>query len=85
MARNYKEEYRKFHDDRKAIRDRAATNKIRRLLEKKGRVKKGDGKNVNHKDGNQQNNDPSNIEVISESENKADVKGKRKRAKKGKK
>ena len=96
MARDYKREYRKFHSSLKTKRARALTNKIRRTLEKAPkdrptrfkrfkRVRKGDNTNINHKDGNQHNESPSNIEVISESENKADVKGKRKRTKKGKK
>ena len=96
MTRNYTRDYRKWGSSQAAIRKRSKTNKIRRILEKAAkdrpagfkrfkRVSKGDNTNVNHKDGNQDNESPSNIEVISESENKADVKGKRKRAKKGKK
>ena len=54
--RNYKEEYRKFHSSKKAKKDWASRNKTRRLKIKEGKVKKGDGEDVDHKDGNPQNN-----------------------------
>ena len=89
--RNWAQEYKKYGGRKKAIKDRAATNYIRNLLKKPPKdrpagfkhfqqLRTGDNKNVNHKDGDQQNNSPSNIEIVSESENKADVKGKRRRA-----
>lgn len=38
---------------------------------KKGKVKKGDGKDVHHEDGNPQNNGDSNLRVLSKSKNRS--------------
>lgn len=47
--RNYKMEYRNYHGKPKQRKERAARTKAREQLIKKGRVKKGDGKDVDHK------------------------------------
>jgi hypothetical protein len=47
--RNYKKEYKKFQSSIKEKRNRAARNKRRRYAVKKGKVKKGDGKDIHHK------------------------------------
>ena len=44
--------------------------RARYMLQKQGRVHKWDGKNVDHKDGNVNNNSPSNLRVVSEHLNK---------------
>lgn len=49
--RNYKKEYKKFQKSGKQKKRRALRNKLRRLFAKKGKVKKGDGKDVHHKNG----------------------------------
>lgn len=54
MARDYKDEYKKFQSSTKAKKDRAARNTAAR---KKNCPK---GKEVHHKDGNPRNNAPSN-------------------------
>ena len=46
--RNYKREYAKFQSSTKAKKDRAARNKARREAERAGKVRKGDGKEVDH-------------------------------------
>lgn len=38
---------------------------------KKGLVRKGDRKDIDHKDGNPQNNNSSNLQVVSRSYNRA--------------
>ena len=62
--RDYKKEYARDHASKKAKTERASRNKARRTLTKSGRVKKGDGKDVDHRDGNPRNN---SLEVISKS------------------
>ena len=49
MKRNYKKEYKRDHSSTQAKKDRAARNKARRILKKKGILRKGDGKEVDHK------------------------------------
>ena len=43
----------------------------RRFMEKRGLVHKGDGKDVDHKDGDPTNNSPKNLRVMSKSKNRA--------------
>lgn len=47
--RNYADEYAKYQGTPEQIKNRAARNKARRLLEKEGKVHKGDGMDVDHK------------------------------------
>ena len=47
--RNYKEEYGEYHAKQTQKKNRAARNHARDVMEKKGRVRKGDGKAVDHK------------------------------------
>lgn len=70
--RDYREEYDSYHgtDDQK--KRRAARNKARRHLEREGRVHKGDGKDIDHKDHNPMNNSSSNIRVRDRSANRSD-------------
>jgi hypothetical protein len=49
---------------------RAQRNKARRLEEKAGRVHKGDGKDVDHVNGNTANESKSNLRVLKESVNR---------------
>lgn len=71
MARDYKQEYRNYHSKPEQKRKRAARNKARRKMEKEGKVSKGDGKDVAHKDGNPRNNNRRNLEVQSKSKNRS--------------
>jgi 5-methylcytosine-specific restriction endonuclease McrA len=48
MARDYKDEYKKFHSSKEAKKHRAMRNTARRRMEAAGLVKKGDGKHVDH-------------------------------------
>ena len=58
-------DYAKYHASDRMKKERAARNKARADAEKLGKVRKGDGKHVDHKDGNPMNNRPSNKRVIS--------------------
>jgi hypothetical protein len=71
-ARNYKREYETYHGTAKQKKDRAARNLARAIAKRKGLVRKGDGKDIDHKDRNPRNNSPSNLRVRSKSENRAD-------------
>ena len=68
-VRNYKQEYRTDSPLRKA--KRRSRLKARRKLMKAGVVKKGDGKDVHHKDGNALNNKRSNLSVVSARKNRS--------------
>lgn len=64
MARNYKKEYDDYHGTERQKKRRAARNKARRHMERAGRVSRGDGKEVDHKDFNPENNNSSNLRVV---------------------
>lgn len=49
MPRDYKAEYQNYHGKPEQIKKRDMRNAARREMEKKGLVKKGDGKDVDHK------------------------------------
>jgi hypothetical protein len=68
--RDYAKEYREFHSKPSEKKKRAARNKARRMMERGGRVKKGDGKDVHHKDSNPRNNSPKNLAVTSRKTNR---------------
>lgn len=65
MARNYREEYRNYQGKPQQKKNRAKRNAARARLMAEGSVHKGDGKDVDHKDGNPQNNSRSNLRVAS--------------------
>tara|TARA_R100000458_G_scaffold57654_1_gene64151 strand:- start:227 stop:445 length:219 start_codon:yes stop_codon:yes gene_type:complete len=60
-----KGDYAKYHKSPRMKKERALRNKNRYHAEKAGRVKKGDGKHIDHKDGNPRNNGKKNLRVIS--------------------
>ena len=74
-VRNYKQEY-KTAKARKEVSagpngDNAKRKAARRKLEKAGRVRKGDGKDVDHKNRNPKDNRRSNLRVVSKSKNRS--------------
>ena len=68
-VRNYKQEAKTESPLRK--KKRAMRNKARRVVAKAGLVKKGDGKDVHHKDGNAMNNKRGNLSVKSAKTNRS--------------
>ena len=68
---DYDKEYKQYHGTEEQRKRRAARNKARRHLEKEGRVRKHDGKDVDHKNGNPLDNSPANIRVMSRSANRS--------------
>lgn len=71
QRRDYKREYAIYHGKPEQIKRRAKRNKSRRLLAKQGLVRKGDGKDVHHRDHNVANTARSNLAVISKSKNRS--------------
>jgi len=70
MPRDYKKEYREYHGRPEQIKRRAGRVKARRIMEKDGKVRKGDGKDVDHKDRNPRNNSKKNLRVTSKKKNR---------------
>lgn len=70
MARNYKKEYREYHAKSEQIEHRSNRNKARRLMIKEGKVRKGDGREVDHKNGNPKDNRRSNLQIMSRRANR---------------
>ena len=68
--RDYKKEYNDYHGTERQKKRRAARNKARRHMERAGRVSKGDGKEVDHKDFNPENNSASNLRVVKRKTNR---------------
>tara|TARA_R100000742_G_C4278856_1_gene102266 strand:- start:396 stop:665 length:270 start_codon:yes stop_codon:yes gene_type:complete len=68
-VRDYKQEAKTESSTRKAKRRNRL--KARRTLQKAGIVKKGDGKDVHHKDGNALNNKRSNLKAVNASKNRS--------------
>lgn len=64
-----KGDYEKYHASPRMIAERASRNKARAEMVKKGRVHKGDGKHVDHKDGNPMNGG-KNLRVMSAKANR---------------
>lgn len=69
--RDYKAEYANYQGKPEQIKNRAARNKARREMEKAGKVRKGDGKDVDHKNGNPRDGRRSNLRVQSKSANRS--------------
>lgn len=68
--RDYDKEYRTYHAKPEQKKARASRNAARAAEVKAGRVHKGDGKEVDHKDGNPMNNAPSNRQILSRTANR---------------
>ena len=71
MARNYRKESDNYHSSPKQKKRRAARNNARRAALRNGSVKKGDGKDIHHRDGNPTNNSPGNTVIRSQSNNRS--------------
>ena len=71
MARNYRQEYDRYQGSATQKKARARRNAARKLMMKLGKVKKGDGKDVAHRDNNTKNKKRSNLSVQSPSKNRS--------------
>tara|TARA_R100001143_G_C3273127_1_gene93132 strand:- start:192 stop:410 length:219 start_codon:yes stop_codon:yes gene_type:complete len=63
-------DYAKYHKSKRMKVDRAARNKNRKTFQTGGKVRKGDGKHIDHKDGNPKNNRSKNLRVVSARSNR---------------
>tara|TARA_B100000902_G_scaffold297305_1_gene284380 strand:+ start:4391 stop:4621 length:231 start_codon:yes stop_codon:yes gene_type:complete len=69
--RNYRKEYDNYHSKPKQKKRRAGRNAARRKMISSGKAKKGDGKDVHHRDRNPMNNKSSNLSVTSKAKNRS--------------
>mgnify|MGYP003645272381 FL=1 len=81
MARNYRQEYDRYQGTSEQKKARARRNAGRRLMERLGKVSKGDGKDVAHRDNNTKNNKKSNLQVQDASTNRSFARTKKARRK----
>ena len=71
-GRNYKRDYKKFQSSDEQIADRSSRNSARRIKINNGDAEGGDGKDVDHKDGNPRNNKTKNLRMTSPSKNRGE-------------
>ena len=70
MPRDYRREYDNYHSKPEQKKRRAGRNAARSKMVKSGRAKKGDGKDVDHKDRNPGNNSSKNLRMQSKRTNR---------------
>lgn len=71
MARDYRSEYDNYHARPEQKKNRASRNAARAKMVKAGKVKKGDGKDVSHRNNNAQDNSSKNLDVAPRSKNRS--------------
>ena len=71
MARNYRQEYDRYQGTAAQKKRRAGRNKARRLMNRKGKAKKGEGKEVAQKDNNPLNSVAKNMRMESKKSNRS--------------
>jgi 5-methylcytosine-specific restriction endonuclease McrA len=71
--RDYKKQYEKYDGKESVKKDRASRNGARRIMEREGKVTKGDGKDVDHKKPLSKGggNGKSNLRVTSKNSNRS--------------
>lgn len=70
-VRNYKKEYQVSQSSSEEKKNRASRNAARREAMKSGKVKLGDGMDIDHADSNPRNNSKKNLKVKSKSANRS--------------
>jgi hypothetical protein len=71
MARNYRSEYDNYQSRPEQKKNRASRNAARAAMVKAGKAKKGDGKDVAHRNGDPRDNRSSNLVAHSKSKNRS--------------
>lgn len=69
--RNYRSEYKSYQSTTAQKKSRAGRNTARRKMVAAGKVRKGDGKDVAHRNGNPRDNRKSNLKVVPASKNRS--------------
>jgi len=69
--RNYKKEYKNYDSKPSVVKKRVNRNKARRKMIAKGKAKVGDGKDIDHKNGNTNDNSMSNLKAVKKSKNRS--------------
>ena len=62
---------RKYNGSAEQKKNRASRNAARRAAERAGKVRKGDGKDIDHKNMNPRDNSKGNLKVMDKSKNRA--------------
>jgi len=75
--RNYRKEYDNYQGKLSQKKRRAKRNNVRRKALRSGRVRLGDGNDVDHKDGNPNNNSKKNLRIQKKSTNRSFPRNKR--------
>lgn len=78
-AEGVKHEYEKFQSSAKARAERSARTTARRKAISEGRVHKGDGLEVDHKNSNPRDNSAGNLRVVSRKTNRSKKENSRRR------
>jgi len=71
MTRNYRKEYDNYQGKPEQRKRNDARKAARRKMTAAGKVRKGDGKDVDHKDGNPKNNSKKNLRVTTKKANRS--------------
>ena len=71
MPRNYRKEYDSYHKSSTQKKKRASRNTARSKMVKAGKAKKGDGKDVDHKNGNPRDNSRKNLTMKTKAKNRS--------------
>ena len=58
-------DYGRYHKSPRMKKERALRNKNRNAALRSGAVRKGDGRHIDHRDGNPRNNSSKNLRVVS--------------------
>jgi len=81
--RDYKKEYARYQGKPEQIKRRSARNQARRKAIRLGKARKGDGKDVHHRDNNPNNNGAGNLSVTSVAKNRGYPRDRNNKPKKG--
>lgn len=71
MARDYKKEYANYQGKPEQIKKRASRNAARAKMMKAGKVRKGDGRDVDHSNGDPLDNSTKNLRAQPKSQNRS--------------